>query len=73
MQTLACLSHTIVRHCWLIQQLDKIVALLCTVLASGSPFSPAYSKEELAYSKEELAYSKEELAYSKEELWNVCL
>ena len=32
MRTLGGLSHKIVRHCWLIYQLDIIITLLCIVL-----------------------------------------
>ena len=43
-RTLACLSHKIVQHCWLIHQVDIILTLMCIVQASGYPFSPLYSK-----------------------------
>ena len=47
MRTLASLSHKIVRHRWLIHQLDIILTLVIIVLASGYPFLPSYSKGEL--------------------------
>ena len=46
MQTLTCLSRKFVHHSWPIQQLDIIIALVRIVLASGQPFSQAYSKGE---------------------------
>ena len=47
MRTLGGLSHKIVRHRWLIHQLDIILTLVRIVLASGYPFLPSYSKGEL--------------------------
>ena len=47
MRTLGGLSHKIVWHCWLIHQLDIILTLVRTVLASGYPFLPLYSKGKL--------------------------
>ena len=47
MRTLAGLLHKIVRHRWLIHQLDVMLTLVCIVLASGYPFLPSYSKGEL--------------------------
>ena len=47
MRTLASLSHKIVRHRWLIHQLDIILTLVIIVLASGYPFLPSYSKGKL--------------------------
>ena len=44
---LAGLSHKIVKHCWLIQQLDIRITLVHIVLASGQPFLPSYNKGEL--------------------------
>ena len=44
MQMLAGLLHKIVRHHWLIHQLDIILTLVRIVLASGYPFLPSYSK-----------------------------
>lgn len=35
MRTFACLTHKILHHCWTIQKLDTIIALVHTVLASG--------------------------------------
>ena len=43
MQMLTCLSHKFVRHHWLIQQLDIIIALVRIVLASDQPFSKVYT------------------------------
>ena len=42
--TLACFSHKIVQHCWLIHQVDIILTLMRIVQASGYPFSQLYSK-----------------------------
>ena len=47
MRTLGGLSHKIVRHRWLIHQLDIILTLVCIVLASGYSFLLSYSKGEL--------------------------
>ena len=47
MRTMAGLSHMIVRHHWLIHQLDIILTVVRIVLASGYPFLPPYSKGEL--------------------------
>ena len=47
MRSLACLSFKVVHRCWSIQQLDITIALVCKLLASGQPFSQAYSKGEL--------------------------
>ena len=47
MRTLAGLLHKIVQHHWLIHQLGIILTLVRIVLASGYPFLPSYSKEEL--------------------------
>ena len=47
MWTLSCLWRKFVCYCWSIQQLDIIIALVHIVLASGQPFSQAYSKGEL--------------------------
>ena len=47
MRTLGSLSHKIVRHHWLIHQLDIILPLVIIVLASGYPFLPSHSKGEL--------------------------
>ena len=34
-RTFACLTHKVLHHCWTIQKLDTIIALVHTVLASG--------------------------------------
>ena len=45
MRTFACLTHKVLHHCWTIQKLDIIIALVHTVLtlASGQPFLPCNS------------------------------
>ena len=47
MWMLAGLSHKIVRHRWLIHQLNIILTLVRIVLATGYPFLPSYSKGKL--------------------------
>ena len=47
MRTLAGPSHKIVRHRWLIYQLDIILTLVRILLASGYPSLPSYSNGEL--------------------------
>ena len=47
MRMLADLSHKIVRHHWLIHQLDITLTVVRIVLASSYPFLPSYSKGEL--------------------------
>ena len=47
MRTLGGLLHKIVWHRWLIHQLNIKLTLVRTVLASGYPFLPSYSKGKL--------------------------